>query len=322
MAIRDVHLRRLDPYNLLRILEHNIKTFFHRVSLGLEMARTVGLGPTATRIRLFARSRLAAHQRKRQFRRLNLQSPVVRDILGNQMLLDPSLPGLDRDLLLNGIREPIATGRIMRILQPDDIVLEIGANIGYYALIEARICRKVYAAEPHPKNFERLRKNIALNGKTNVEMFNIALGAVDATIHLACSPLSNWHTCRNATAQVADVIEVPGRRIDSFVADKEPPTFIKMDVEGYELEVLRGATETLRNIRAMFLELHGDTLSHDEIIELLDILSASGLSPSLIVQYDWPGMSLVYPLQHIEAIRAGDRGTYELFFERISPASS
>lgn len=131
-----------------------------------EMAREVGIRPTAERIRNFAYARLVERRRAAQFRRMNLSEPVVSDILGQRMLLDPNSPGLDRDLLLDGIREPIATGHIMRILRPDDVVLEVGANVGYYALIEARLCRKIYAAEPHPENFRRLNENIALNDLT------------------------------------------------------------------------------------------------------------------------------------------------------------
>lgn len=281
-----------------------------------EMAREVGLRPTAERIRNFMFARLLERRRAAQFRRLNLLEPVVVDILGQRMRLDPSMPGLDRDLLLDGIREPIATGHIMRILRPDDVVLEVGANVGYYALIEARLCRKVYAAEPHPGNFQRLNENIALNDLENVETFNIAFGPADAPVHLQCSDHSNWHSCRGAEPEGAGTIEIPGYRIDSFMADKAPASFMKMDVEGFEVEVLRGAEETLRRLRSIFLELHGDVLSRAEIREVLDRLKDAGLAPSLVAQYDRPGLCRAYPVTHVDNIYAGDRGTYELFFAR------
>lgn len=148
----------------------------------------------------------------------------------------------------------------------------------------------------------------------------MAFGPIDEPLYPTCSSLSNWHSCKGANAGDAGVIEVPGIRIDTFIGDKTRPTIIKMDVEGYELEVLRGATETLRHVRAIFLELHGEVLSHGEIVELIDLLTDSGLSPSLIVQYDWPSLSRIYPPSHIKFIRAGDRGTYELFFERADHA--
>ena len=281
-----------------------------------EMAREVGIGPTAERIRNFAYARLLERRRAMQFRRMKLTRPVVSDILGQSLRLDPNNPGLDRDLLLDGIREPIATGHIMRILRPDDVVLEVGANVGYYALIEARLCRKIYAAEPHPENFRRLNENIALNDLDNVETFNIAFGPADAPVHLQCSDHSNWHSCRGASAADPDTIEIPGYRIDSFMADKEPASFMKMDVEGFEVEVLHGAQRTLPSLRCVFLELHGDILSRAEIRDVLDMLKDAGLMPSLVAQYDRPGLCRTYPIEHVDKIYAGDRGTYELFFTR------
>lgn len=295
--------------------------FFKRVYAAFHMARDVGIGPAVERIWLFGLAQVQKQRRRRQFLRMRLREPIIRDILGQRMLLDPAQQGIDRDLLTDGIREPIATGHFMRILRDDDVVLEIGANIGYYAIIESRLCRKIYAAEPHPGNFQRLIGNLELNNTKNVECFNIALGSKDGPITLNCSELSNWHSCRSAPTESGNAIEVEGRSIDSFVANRTQPTFIKMDVEGYELEVLRGATETLRHVRGVFLELHGDMLSAAEIRETLDILSNAGLSPSMIIQYDWPGLSRIYPPSRLDRIYSGDRGTFELFFTRTEETS-
>jgi len=134
---------------------------------------------------------------------------------------------------------------------------------------------------------------------------------------------SNWHTCRGAVPG-SGTIDVPCTRIDDFVRDRQPPTVIKMDVEGFELEVLRGAVETLRLVRCVFLELHGDILGRDEIRALLDLVRDAGVEASLIAQYDRPGLSRLQPAEHIDAIYRGDRGTYELFLTRsdAAPAAS
>lgn len=283
------------------------------------MVRHVGLGPAAEQVVWTGYDWFAERRRRREFRRLGLDGPIERDVLGNRMRLDPTKAGLDQDLLLHGIREPVATGHVMRLLDPDDVVLEAGANIGYYALIEARLCRRVYAAEPHPENLERLRAHLAMNDVGNVEAYHLAFGPSNAPLQLRCSPLSNWHSCLDAAAGEDHVIEVPGATIDSFVTGREPPTFLRMDIEGFELEALRGATRTLRQVRGLFLELHGPYLTIPQIREVLNLLRASGLEPSLIVQYDWPGLARVHPPSRIERIRAGDRCTYELFFERPPP---
>jgi FkbM family methyltransferase len=210
----------------------------------------------------------------------------------------------------------VATGTIMRMLRPDDVVLEVGANIGYYALLEARLCRRIYAVEPHPDNFRRLNENVALNGYDNIETFNLAFGATAGSIPMRCSELSNWHSCRDAAPGDDGTIAVTCTRIDDFVAGRPAPSFVKMDVEGFELEVLKGAEQALAAVRCVFLELHGDILSRAEIREVIDRLRAAGLAASLIVQYDRPGLSRLCPNEHIARIHAGDRGTYELFFTR------
>ncbi len=109
---------------------------------------------------------------------------------------------------------------------------------------------------------------------------------------------------------------VPCMRIDDFIVDHQTPTFMKMDVEGFELEVLRGASEALRHVRCVFLELHGDILGLQELREVINLLRSAGLSASFVVQYDRPGLACTYPVSHVENIYAGDRGTYELFFSR------
>lgn len=282
----------------------------------VDMARSVGLRQTSKRVRNYFAARSYERARQKRFERLGLKGRVIRSVLGSKMELDAGKPGLDRDILLDGIREPIATGHILSILNEDDVVLEVGANIGYYALIEARICKKIYAVEPHPENLERLTRNIKLNQFDNVIVKQGAFGEKDGTIPLYCSDLSNWHSCKDVPNSKSNFVEVECFTIDSFSKENEIPTFIKMDVEGYELEVLRGAKETLKEINHLFLELHGTILKQSELNEILDMIEASGLKPSMIVQYDRPGLARTYELTQLDKIRAGDRGTFELFFSR------
>ncbi|MEM9882041.1 MAG: FkbM family methyltransferase [Planctomycetota bacterium] len=292
-------------------------TLKSRIGVAGEMVRDVGLFPTAKLVCNYARARLLERRRVRQFRRMKLDGPTPRTILGSRMTLDPGKAGLDRDLLLDGIREPAATGHLLGLLDAEDVVLEVGANIGYYALMEARVCRKVFAVEPHPENLSRLEEHVRLNGRDNIDTHHLALGSAPGTVPMFVSSLSNWHSCRESDrGRGGETIEVPCETIDRFASEYETPTVIKMDVEGFELEVLRGATETLPKCRVLFLEFHGDMLSRAEVRELLGIIARSGLSPSLVAQYDRPGMIKLHDAAHLDRIAAGDRGTYELFFVR------
>ncbi|MCK0128885.1 FkbM family methyltransferase [Erythrobacter sp. F6033] len=290
--------------------------YANEIRAAVEMVQSRGIQPTLERTVNFTRARWEDRSRRKDFARMGLKGPQVRTILGSKMELMPEKEGLDRDLLLDSIREPVATGHIMSILREDDVVLEVGANIGYYALMEASRCKKIYAIEPHPENVERLKRNIELNGYDNIEVQHAGFGEEDGKLKLYTSELSNWHTAKENPGSPTDFIEVDCHRIDTFAEANETPTFIKMDVEGFELEVLRGAKETLKKIRHLFIELHGSLLNEDEIREVLNNIEESGLKPSLVIQYDRPGMSLIREGSFLEQIKEGDRGTFELFFER------
>ncbi|MEM7665731.1 MAG: FkbM family methyltransferase [Pseudomonadota bacterium] len=291
--------------------------YANEIRAAVEMVQSRGIQPTLERTVNFTRARWEDRTRRKDFARMRLSGPQIRTVLGSKMELMPDKEGLDRDLLLDAIREPVATGHIMSILREEDVVLEVGANIGYYALMEASRCRKIYAIEPHPENVERLKRNIDLNGYTNIEVQHAGFGEEDGKLKLYTSELSNWHTAKENPGSSGEFIEVDCHRIDTFATANEDPTFIKMDVEGFELQVLRGATETLKKIRHLFIELHGSLLSEDEIREVLSMIEASGLKPSLVIQYDRPGMSLIRETSFLEQIKQGDRGTFELFFERV-----
>lgn len=114
--------------------------------------------------------------------RKKLVSPggfVIREVNGSKMYLDLADEGLSRDLIVDGVREAYALETVKRELKEGQVVVDIGANIGYYALLEARIVGtsgKVYAIEPVPGNVEILKKNIELNGYSNVEVHQLAIG--------------------------------------------------------------------------------------------------------------------------------------------------
>jgi predicted RNA methylase len=88
--------------------------------------------------------------------------------------------GLSQNLIRWGNREKAATDFFSTFIEPEDIVLDIGANIGYYVVQEVRKCKQVYAIEPMITSYEILLKNIELNKFSNVETFNNAIGETDS----------------------------------------------------------------------------------------------------------------------------------------------
>jgi len=185
---------------------------------------------------------------------------VEREILGNKMYLDLKDPGISSDLLRDGIREPFLTESIQKEIKDGDVIVDIGANIGYYALQEARLVGdngKVYAIEPVPENVELLKKNIELNNYSNIEVFQLAVGAVNKTDYVYVSDCRNTASMIKTQASI-DKVPVQVTTLDKFLENKPLPNLIRMDVEGYEVEIVKGITKLLESNKPLKLivELH------------------------------------------------------------------
>jgi len=202
--------------------------------------------------------------------------------------------GLSKHLFLNGIREPECTRLMKKWLTKDMTIMELGANIGYYALIEASIIGdkgKIYAVEPFPSNFELLQKNIALNPYQNIiEPYNIAIGNKSGTAKLY---FSNEHNlCNMLASETSDFVEVKTITLDDFVADKKTPDLIRMDIEGYEYYVLDGMKKILQKCKQckMFIELHPFQMKEQglDFKKPLQTLFDYGFNPIYIVKEHGP----------------------------------
>lgn len=122
-----------------------------------------GLFHFLKRLKFLILAKLYDHWRNIKYFLTKPSGEKIIEVLGSKMIINPDDFGIHRDLFLDRIREPLATAHIQSFLKKNDVVLEVGANIGYYALIEAQICKKVYAVEPVISNINHLRKNIKLN---------------------------------------------------------------------------------------------------------------------------------------------------------------
>lgn len=121
----------------------------------------------------------------------------------------------------------------------DDIVLDCGAAEGLFALQAEPQCRKVYVAEPMPLWLDALKRTFS--PPTKVEMLPYALSDANRRLRMAEGVLDSHRT------DASEGIEVEARTIDSLFADAgRPLTYLKGDIEGAELDVLRGAERTIR----------------------------------------------------------------------------
>jgi FkbM family methyltransferase len=260
----------------------------------------------------------AIHDTKKKnkiYKKTKPNKEMIKNILNSKMLLSPNDYGIHKELFLDGIREPIATKFIQQILKKEDVVLEIGANLGYYALIEAKKCKKIYAIVPAPKNIISLKKNIKLNNYKNIKVYNMALGDENKMAKMYLSSKCNWHSFYKQSGN--EVIEIKMSTTDNFLEKKEKPNFLRMDVEGYEYNIIKGMKKTLEYINRMFIELHSDIMKEEETQELLDTLKKQNFIPELIIHYDRPGLSKILPNEYLKTIYNGDKGNYEIFFKKI-----
>lgn len=174
------------------------------------------------------------------------RTDVPIEVLGHRMWLDPTD---SLELSVRGIYGPFETEVLAREIKAGDVVVDIGANIGYHTLLFARgvgKAGKVYAFEPVPENFSILEKNVALNGYGNVERVPKAVSDVTGvqTLYL-CESSSGMHQIFDAHAG-RNTIEVETVRLDDYFSDYNGRIdFIKMDIEGAEGKAVQGMLHVL-----------------------------------------------------------------------------
>jgi FkbM family methyltransferase len=150
-------------------------------------------------------------------------------------------------------------------------VYDIGAHLGLHTLYYSAIADRVVSFEPAPKNYARLTDNILLNERTNISALNIALSDQTAMLDFLENGISQTGTLlTNAQhAQGFHKIQVQARRLDEL--DLPAPDLLKIDCEGAEMQVFRGAVETLRKHQPyIHLEVHPQLgVSEAEVQEFL-----------------------------------------------------
>ncbi|WP_339775768.1 FkbM family methyltransferase [uncultured Methylophaga sp.] len=218
---------------------------------------------------------------------------VIKNVDGISYELDLT-EVIDSAIYFNQSREPHTTNALKRLCKPGMIVIDIGANVGSHTLPLAKSVGnkgKVYAIEPVPWALDKLRKNLALNRFTNVQIHPIALSDYtdeNAEFSLRASfkttsenPVNKdgglseswWNACENVSVRVDT--------LDNFI-EKENIAHvdvIKLDVDGFEVKVLKGAERILQSFKPIILmELAPSWLIEkgDSIEELLSYLTKCG----------------------------------------------
>lgn len=235
---------------------------------------------------------------------------VERTIRGQSMFVDATDPGISRTLLAYGAHEQHSTDVFVDALSDlaADVdgrvtVLEIGANVGYFCLIEAGVIGtrgRIHAFEPHPGNADLLETNVTHNGYDGVvDIHRAAVGAETKPVALQLHDNANHYTVWTSPEGTTDEspaaaskeyvslpdigsVSVEQVSIESVLADGSIPPesvhVVRLDVDGYEAEVFRGLNSVLETTSPLLIhvELHPQRLDEPELDGILSSLEENG----------------------------------------------
>jgi FkbM family methyltransferase len=174
---------------------------------------------------------------------------------------DPSMRRTFRAYATSRIHERGTTALFRKIVREGDVVVDLGANIGYFTMLAARLVGKdgrVYAFEPEPRNYDLLLRNIELNGYQNVTAIQKAVADRPGSVKLFICPYDTGHHTINKYDGIQayrpdyvnkrkEFIEVEQVSLDEFFQEVTTPVdVIKMDVEGSEMLALDGMERLIK----------------------------------------------------------------------------
>lgn len=184
-----------------------------------------------------------------------------------------------------GVYEPFELSVIAGLLEPGDCAVDVGANIGLHTLAMSAACGErgtVLSLEPDPGNIALLARNLQVNGCANVELLPIAAGDHSETRALFLNSDNRGDHRLYDPGDSRRSITVQTERLDRLLSDRrQAPVLIKIDVQGWEPNVVRGALPIIRDLArfALVTEFWTEGLNNSgsNALEYLDLLAGLGL---------------------------------------------
>jgi FkbM family methyltransferase len=201
---------------------------------------------------------------------------------GFLMNIDPSKDaGVELSLFQTGTYEKGTLYFITTYLNRGDCFVDVGANIGLMSIFASQCVGspgQILAFEAHPETHQLLQENIALNHIENIATFNFALGneSGKATIY------DNWNVNRGGASLVIHAenaigFEVEVKSLDEVIQNDFQPKMIKIDVEGFEFQVLKGAANTIKNCKPiLIIEFSVSRDNQYDPFEMIDFIESFG----------------------------------------------
>lgn len=197
---------------------------------------------------------------------------------------------------LDGTYEDDTLKAIARFQPPDSVCYDLGASIGYISLLMAKKAKAVYSFEPAPHALEEIRRQSTLNGFSHIHPVQQVVSGDFREVEFALT--DNAYGSRIVAGQPVakdrPKLKFKTTTLDTLATQYPAPNFIKIDVEGEELAVLRGGEKVIRSSRPIFcIELHSPQLTRD----CVKLLESHGYR---VTELDGQ------PLRSHETVRPGD----------------
>lgn len=204
---------------------------------------------------------------------------------GFNIIVDPVIDkGVERQIYFRSIYEEGTIALMKEILKDGDTFIDVGSNIGLMSLAASQFVGEngtVYAFEPHPDTFSILQANLLLNSSTNIMHYNIALGMRNGKARI----YSNMYFNRGSASLIKNMQneqegkEVAIMSLDDFIIEKgiKNIRMLKVDVEGWELEVFKGASQLLSGENApivCFEYSKGHALQNGQLSDLYKFIQS------------------------------------------------
>jgi FkbM family methyltransferase len=175
-----------------------------------------------------------------------------------------AVDGAARRIYKRGTLYPVHANFILNLPFADhDVVMDLGANIGWYSLVIEKHIKKdirIYAFEPEPLNYAILKKNLLLNNSSRIVPVNAAVSdrSGQASLFLYDAKNTGRHSLLDINFGPDKTIKVETMRLDDFLTTNriafKAVKFVKVDIEGYECIAMKGAAQLLQHLPFMLLE--------------------------------------------------------------------
>ena len=193
--------------------------------------------------------------------------------------------GISTELQIYGIHEPLSTHLVLNEIKEKMVCIDLGSNIGYYAIIESNLVGKfgkIFAIEPSPKNFSLSKLNLERQKVQNFSVHNIAISDKNKEMEFVINTKSNLSQIKTENTKINSgdkIIKIPVKTLDSFIDESniKKIDFIRMDVEGFEYNILLSSKKVLEKFNPkLFIEIHYMYLGNEKTCEILKELQNLG----------------------------------------------